>query len=185
MKDGTAPSFGGALQRALTRLLEAAAGLMLVAIVLIVFAGVVSRYFLHIGLGWTEEAARFLLIWMMFVGATAAVSRWSHFRLALLTNWIPRRLHRPVDVFAIGVVVAMSLILVRYGIDITRVSWAQTSPMLDWPMGWIYLVVPASGALMLLFGLAHLAGALRGRDLPGASPPGGETEPVPPSRGGE
>jgi hypothetical protein len=49
------------------------AALMLLAIVLIVLTNVFFRYFLHIGLGWTEEAARFLLIAMTFVAAAAAV----------------------------------------------------------------------------------------------------------------
>src|SRR3954453_18506545 len=102
MKDARSPAAW-----ALRNPLEILAGLMLVAIVLIVFAGVFFRYFLHIGLGWTEEAARFLLIGMTFTGATVAVRRWSHFRLAIVTTWIPRRLHRTIEIFAILVVLAM------------------------------------------------------------------------------
>jgi TRAP-type C4-dicarboxylate transport system permease small subunit len=146
--------------------LEIVAGLMLVAIVLIVFAGVLFRYFLHIGLGWTEEAARFLLIWMTFVGATVAVRRWTHFQLAIVTTWTPRHLHRPLEVFAIVIVLVMAAILVRYGIAITRVSWEQTSPMMSWSMGYLYAIVPTSGAVMFLFGLGHLVRVLRGGDLP-------------------
>ena len=152
--------------RALRNPLETLAGLMLVAIVVIVFAGVLFRYVLHIGLGWTEEAARFLLIWMTFVGATVAVRRWAHFQLALVTTWIPRRLHRSIDVLAILVVLVMAAILVRYGIDIMRVSWNQTSPMMGWNMGFLYAVVPTSGALMFLFGAGHLIRVLRGGGLP-------------------
>ena len=55
----------------LKRLLQFLAAAMLLAIVLIVLSNVVCRYFLHIGLGWTEEAARFLLIAMTFVAAAA------------------------------------------------------------------------------------------------------------------
>ena len=148
--------------------LEIVAGLMLVAIVLIVFAGVFFRYFLQIGLGWTEEAARFLLIWMTFTGASVAVRRWTHFQLVIVTTWIPRRLHRSIEVFALLVVLAMAFILMRYGIAITRVSWDQTSPMMSWRMGYLYAVVPASGALMFLFGVGHLVRVLRGGDLPRA-----------------
>jgi TRAP-type C4-dicarboxylate transport system permease small subunit len=141
---------------------------MMVAIVVIVFAGVLFRYVFHIGLGWTEEAARFLLIWMTFVGATIAVRRWANFQLMIALHWIPQRWHRYLQFFSVAVVLAMSAVLVRYGIAITRISWFQTSPTMEWSMGYLYAIVPASGALMLGFALLHLAALLRGRKLPGA-----------------
>jgi TRAP-type transport system small permease protein len=179
----------GAVLWALRNPLEFVAGLMLIAIVLIVFAGVFFRYFLHIGLGWTEEAARFLLIWMTFVGATVAVKRWSHFQLAIVTTWVPPRLHRTIETFAILVVLTLAIILVRYGIAVTRVSWEQTSPIMNWSMGHLYAIVPVSGVLMFLFALGHLFRVLRGGDLPGADTshgPGSEntgTAAAPSSRG--
>lgn len=142
------------------------AALMLLAIVLIVLSNVFFRYFLHIGLGWTEEAARFLLIAMTFVAAAAAVKSWGHFQLLIITKWISERHHRTVQVFAVLVVLVMSMILVRYGIAIARVSWFQTSPTMEWSMGYLYLIVPASGLLMFIFALEHLFNVLRGGSLP-------------------
>lgn len=147
-------------------LLQGIAAVMLLAIVLLVFLNVVLRYFFHIGLGWTEEAARFLLIGMTFVAAAAAVREWGHFRLLVATKWMSARALRWVQMFSILVVIAMSAILVRYGIAIAQVSWQQTSPELEWPMGYIYAVVPVTGAIMLVFALEHLWNAIRGRDLP-------------------
>jgi TRAP-type C4-dicarboxylate transport system permease small subunit len=142
------------------------AALMLVAIVLIVLSNVFFRYFLHIGLGWTEEAARFLLIAMTFVAAAIAVKEWGHFRLLLITKWIPEAQQRLVQLFAVLVVLAMSLVLIRYGIAIANVSWFQTSPTMEWSMGYLYLTVPASGTVMCLFALEHFVDVLRGRSLP-------------------
>jgi TRAP-type C4-dicarboxylate transport system permease small subunit len=142
------------------------AALMLLAIVLIVLSNVFFRYFLHIGLGWTEEAARFLLIAMTFVAAAIAVKEWGHFRLLLIAKWIPKAQQRLVQLFAVLVVLAMSLILIRYGIAIANVSWFQTSPTMEWSMGYLYLIVPASGTVMCLFALEHFVDLLRGRSLP-------------------
>ena len=142
------------------------AALMLLAIVLIVLTNVFFRYFLHIGLGWTEEAARFLLIAMTFVAAAAAVKEWGHFQLLIATKWISPKYHRPVQLFAVLVVLVMSVILVRYGFAITRVSWFQTSPTMEWSMGYLYSIVPVSGALMFVFALEHLVTVLRGGSLP-------------------
>jgi TRAP-type C4-dicarboxylate transport system permease small subunit len=146
--------------------LQWTAALMLLAIVLIVLSNVFFRYFLHIGLGWTEEAARFLLIAMTFVAAAAAVKEWGHFQLLIVTNWVPRRYHRLVQLFSVLVVLVMSVILVRYGIAITRVSWFQTSPTMEWSMGYLYSIVPVSGGLMFIFALEHLVSVLRGGALP-------------------
>jgi TRAP-type transport system small permease protein len=154
------------LTGALKIALQWIAGFMLLAIVLIVLSNVFCRYFLHIGLGWTEEAARFLLIAMTFVAAAIAVKEWGHFRLLLIEKWIPENLKRPVQLFAVLVVLTMSVILLRYGIAIANVSWFQTSPTMEWSMGYLYLVVPASGAVMCLFALEHFVDILRGGSLP-------------------
>lgn len=141
--------------------LEILAGAMLVAICLIVFAGVFFRYFLHIGLGWTEELSRYLQVWMTFIGATVAVKRWSHFQLTIVDQIIPEGARRYTRIAAIVVVMVLAAIMIRHGIDITRVSWNQSSPYMDWNIGYLYLVVPISGVLMELFAIGHLVRAVR------------------------
>lgn len=146
--------------------LEIALGAMLVAICTIVFAGVFFRYFLQIGLGWTEELARYLQIWLTFVGATVAVKRWAHFQLTLVNQWIPAGVRRFTQIFAIAVVVALAAIMIKNGIDITRVTWNQASPVMGWRIGYLYLISPVSGVLMIFFALRHLVITLRSGDLP-------------------
>jgi TRAP-type C4-dicarboxylate transport system permease small subunit len=148
--------------------LEVLAGAMLVGICLTVFAGVFCRYFLHIGLGWTEEAARYLQVWMTFIGATVAVKRWSHFQLMIVNERIPPHWRRATRMFALFVVIALATVMIVNGAEITEISWTQTSPIMSWNFGYLYLVVPVSGALMILFALRHLWDALRG-DIPDAA----------------
>ena len=146
--------------------LEIALAAMLLAICAIVFAGVFFRYFLQIGLGWTDELARYLQIWLTFVGATVAVKRWAHFQLMLVNLWIPAGVRRFTQIFAIAVVVALAAIMIKNGIDITRVTWNQASPVMGWRIGYLYLISPVSGVLMIFFALRHLVTALRSGDLP-------------------
>lgn len=143
---------------------------MLVAICAIVFAGVFFRYFLHIGLGWTEELARYLQVWMTFVGATVAVKRWAHFQLTIVDQVIPRAARRFTRVFGILVVMTLAGIMIKHGFDITRVTWNQSSPVLGWPIGYLYLMAPVCGVLMELYALQHLVRAWRGEPN---VPPGG------------
>lgn len=144
---------------------------MLLAICGIVFAGVFFRYVLQIGLGWTEEFARYLQIWLTFVGATVAVKRWAHFQLTLVNQWIPAGGRRFTQIFAIVVVMALAAIMIKNGIDITRVTWNQSSPVLGWRIGYLYLISPISGLLMICFAVRHLVTALRSGDLPGEPGP--------------
>jgi TRAP-type C4-dicarboxylate transport system permease small subunit len=146
--------------------LEIALAAMLLAICAIVFAGVFFRYFLQIGLGWTDELARYLQIWLTFVGATVAVKRWAHFQLMLVNLWIPVGARRFTQIFAIAVVMALAAIMIKNGIDITRVTWNQSSPMMGWRIGYLYLISPVSGVLMIFFALRHLVITLRSGDLP-------------------
>ena len=164
-----APSLSGTLAR---NWLEALCAAMLVAICVVVFAGVFFRYFLHIGLGWTEEAARYLQVWMTFAGATVAVKRWGHFQLTIINQWIPPGAQRLTQVFAVLVVATLAGVMVVYGIDITRVGWNQTSPIMSWRIGYLYLVAPVSGVLMLGYCAMHLRGLLHGVALPGHGAPG-------------
>lgn len=156
--------------------LEIAVAAMLVAICVIVFVNVFFRYFLHIGLGWSEELARYLQVWMTFLGATVAVKRWAHFQLTIVDQFIPSAARRFTRVFAILVVMLLAAIMIKHGIDITRVTWNQASPVLGWPIGYLYLMAPVCGALMIVYALGHLVRAWRGE--PGG-PSGGAHAGVP------
>ena len=174
----------GILRWSVSNSLEVCAAAMLVTICVIVFAGVFFRYFLHIGLGWTEELSRYLQIWMTFIGATVAVKRWSHFQLTIINQWIPASAHAFTRVFSILIVMTLAGILIKHGIDITRVSWNQTSPIMSWNFGYLYMVVPVSGVLMEVFAAQQLIAALRGETPPPLIGQGEVRSPPPSSDGG-
>ncbi|MCL2001280.1 MAG: TRAP transporter small permease, partial [Planctomycetes bacterium] len=66
-------------------LLASVLGLM----VLIVFVNVVLRKFFHSGLSFTEEALRYLFIWMSYLGIVAAYKTNSHIRVTLVSEKLP------------------------------------------------------------------------------------------------
>jgi TRAP-type C4-dicarboxylate transport system permease small subunit len=109
--------------------LEYIAASMLIAICVVLFVGMFARYFLQIGLGWTEEAARYLQVWMTFIGAAVAVKRWGHFQLTIVNQWVPDRVQKPLQTFSIFIVCILALVMVVHGIDITKIGWEQTSPI--------------------------------------------------------
>ena len=74
----------------------------------------------------------------------------------LVERRIPAAVRRYTQMFAIATVIALAAIMIKHGIDITRVTWEQSSPVLGWRIGYLYLISPVSGVLMILFALHHL-----------------------------
>ncbi len=141
-----------------TRVLTAA---LLACMVVIVFANVVARYYLSASLAWSEELARFMLIWLVFLGAILAYIDNEHLGLDLLVKKMPRRV---ALVVACGtdLLVLYALWLVLWGGYLMTVdSWEWTAPATDIPFGYTYLVIPASGAIMMFQTLLKLYGHAR------------------------
>ena len=134
---------------------------LLVVMVLAVTWQIISRYLLGDPSGWTEELARFLLIWIGLFGGTFAYQRRLHLGLDLLAERLdgnPGRWHaRFVDfcilIFALAILVVGGAALVALTHELE-----QFSPALGLPMAVVYLSLPLSGISMAIAALAALAG---------------------------
>ena len=150
--------FAGAIERGLAWLL---AGL-LAAIVLAVTWQVVSRYLLGDPSGWTEELARFLLIWIGLLGGAHAYRRRMHLGLDLLPEYLRKRsrgLHALTGVVidCCVLVFAVTILVIGGGALVALTAeLEQYSPALGLPMAVVYLCLPASGIFMSLFALAAI-----------------------------
>lgn len=112
---------------------------------------VVFRYVLDSSLYFTEELARFMFVWAVFLASAVCCRRRSHAAIELFVSWMPRKIQK--GALFISSLLTMSffaLILVK-GIELTKVTWSQTSPAMEIPMGLIYLAIPVGGLLMLIF----------------------------------
>ncbi len=143
----------------LDRLLEALLALLVLALVLTVSWQVAARYLLQSPGSWTEELARFLLIWIGLVGAAYAYRSRAHMSVDLLAARLgaagARALRRvgalAVLLFAVSVLLVGGTRLVLLTLEL-----AQTSAAMGLPMGYVYLALPLSGLLLALYALADL-----------------------------
>ncbi len=114
---------------------------------------VIFRYLLNLPLAWTEELSRYIFIWMIYLGAALAIKRRRHLKVdAVLLLFGPRgrfamRLISNVLTAVFCAVVTVLGSDVLYLMAKVRV---QYSPVLSLPMAWVYGVLPACGALMLV-----------------------------------
>lgn len=71
----------GSIELGLRWLVEIPAAILVVAEIVILFAGVVSRYVLHAPLVWSDELASMLFLWLAMLGAAVAFRRSEHMRM--------------------------------------------------------------------------------------------------------
>lgn len=129
-------------------------GAMLALMTLDVLWGVFTRYVLANQASWTEELARFLMIWIGMLGAAYATGQRLHLSIDLLKNKPNRLIALVILLFAAGVMVIGGSRLVLLTAEL-----GQTSPAIGVPMAVVYAVVPLSGLLILYYRIPDLNAA--------------------------
>jgi TRAP-type C4-dicarboxylate transport system permease small subunit len=134
----------------LNRVCETTLILFLAAMAIIVLLQVIFRYLLHLPLFWTEECARYCLVWASLLGAAIALKRGEHIALTFFLERFPLRVSRGLTQIARFSVVAILAIMLWGGVKLVLVTSLQTSPALRIPMAVPYLALPISSGIMLI-----------------------------------
>ncbi len=156
----------GVIDRALAAILAPVVALGMAALIFVITAQIVSRVFFT-AFGWTEEVARFLLIWLTFLGAALAWQQGRHIAVTVLVDRLPDLARRGVQMGALAVVCAFALALAWLGWTFMEMSGAQRSPALRLRMSHVYTVIPVSAGLIAWFSLTDLLRLAFGRRLEG------------------
>ena len=129
---------------------------LMIAMVSSVVWQVVSRYLLASASSWTEEVARFLLIWIGMLGAAYAFRTRMHIGLDLLPKRLSGREARRLRLLTQTVILLFAIaVLVIGGGRLVYLTWdlRQYSAVLGLPMAVVYSVIPLTGILIVLFEL--------------------------------
>lgn len=154
------------LLRLLAYIPELIGGITLLGITLILFAGVIWRYFIVDPLTWTDEVSRALFVWLAFIGAAVGVKRRLHSAVAVLSARLPPRWQRVTALIALLTTGIMGAVLLYTGSTETIANFRQVMPVTGLSRGWLYLAVPVSGALILIYLVPQFLAVLRGESLP-------------------
>lgn len=134
------------LRRAAMALLVVSGAVMSV----IVLLQIIFRFVVFVPLPWSEELARYLMIWTGMVGSFVAMREGRHIGVTMVVDRLPPRAAVAVSVFVQAVTIAFLVILARQGLALTLVNLQQLSPAMRIPMFYPYLAVPVGAALMIL-----------------------------------
>jgi TRAP-type C4-dicarboxylate transport system permease small subunit len=132
------------------RLINWFLALLMAAMVVIIAAQVWYRFVLNDPLSWSEEAGRYLFVWISFVGAAAGVRYQVHLGIDLLNKILPAAYYR-YAVIVVNLLIQIFLVLIIYwGFKILDIIQFQQSPSMNISMRYPYMAVPVGAILMLI-----------------------------------
>lgn len=153
------------LRLAVDRLLGSAICVLMAAMVLNVLWQVFTRFVLKNPSSFTEEAARYMMIWVGLLGSAYATGQKSHLALDLLTAKFQGARKRTSELFIHSVVLLFALAVLVLGggrLVWIQLSLGQQSAALQLKLGYVYLAVPLAGVFIVFYCALALLDTLRG-----------------------
>lgn len=136
---------------------------LLIAIFLIMTFSVIwqvlSRYIFNISASFTEELARFCLMWLAILGAAYMTGQRAHISIDYLFNKFSPSNQKRIDYAIEVLIILFSLaVLLIGGAYLMYMTFYlnQKSPALQVPLGAVYSVLPLSGVLIIYYSIRHL-----------------------------
>ncbi len=129
-------------------------------LVLDVLFQVFSRYILGTSFTWTEEFARFSLIWMTVLGAAYLNAKKEHLSMDFLYQKLSDVNRRKASILIEVFIFLFALIvMVIGGFNLVYITLhlEQLSGTLRIPLGYIYAIMPFSGLLIMCFSIYHIS----------------------------
>jgi TRAP-type C4-dicarboxylate transport system permease small subunit len=145
--------------RLVDKLLILALAALVTSMVAAVTWQVLSRYLFVVPAAWTEELARFLLIWIGMLGAAYAYRTRSHLGLDLLPARLSGAGKTGLHILTHVVCLMFAItVLVVGGSSLVTMTWElkQYSAAMGLPIAYVYSVIPASGVLICVFALVGI-----------------------------
>lgn len=137
-------------------------GVLIAAVALLVVDvcwGVFTRYVMGEQAGWTEELARFLLIWVSLLGGAVAFGIQGHLGVDYFVGKFHPEAQKLMAAAANLVVLFFAGAIFVYGglrVVSDTLTIGQLTPALQWKMGYIYLALPISGIFMVIYTVENL-----------------------------
>ncbi len=139
--------------------------MLMAGMVAIVSAQVWYRFILNDPLSWSEEAARYLFVWISFMGAAAGVRYQVHLGIDLMEKILPAGSYRLVVIIVNLIIQVFLLMIIYWGFKILGVIQFQESPSMHISMRYPYMAVPMGSIFMLINSLRITVAALQNRTM--------------------
>ncbi|MFW5730734.1 MAG: TRAP transporter small permease [Desulfonatronovibrionaceae bacterium] len=139
--------------------MDAAAGLAAFCALVVMLAAISMQIFFRLyldALPWTEELARYMLVWVTFLGATLAYRRGLHITVNFVVDFLPGPVARYLRLAAILASLLFFGVIMFYAVRFMQFQSAQLTPSLRIPIYLVYAVIPFSLGVMFMHSLHAL-----------------------------
>lgn len=154
----------GKIRKGMDRGLSGICILLFALMILVGTYQIAARYFFHSPSTVSEELLTYSFAWMALFAASYVFGKREHMRMGFLADKLPAKPRYLLNIAVECLVFAFAAAVQFYGgIRIMRFTMSQTTASLGIPMGMVYLVVPLSGVLTMVYALLNLADLLRRR----------------------
>jgi TRAP-type C4-dicarboxylate transport system permease small subunit len=144
------------------RVLQVVAGLVVVALLATVTAGIVSRALGH-PLAWTDEASGYLMAWLACLGWMLATRHGAHIRVAVFQDKLPRSAWRATEGAILAAVALLGGVVAWYAVHLVRTNADIEALSLPLSAAWLYAPLIPAGIVTVLQALVALRALWRRR----------------------
>jgi C4-dicarboxylate transporter DctQ subunit len=126
------------------------------AMVLSALGQVIGRFAFSVGFGWTEELARYLFIWCVFLGSSIGIHYNAHLGIEALVKYFSPEWRKTVALISCVLCLVLFAHMIGYGCKIMPIIARQVSPGLGVSLAWPYSGIVIGGVLMALHTVAEI-----------------------------
>ena len=138
---------------AFARLVEIICVVLMCIMVVVIFLATLGRYSGWFSIDWSEECARYCMVGITYLSLMLASRRGGHFVVEATTLIFPKKVLDVLSAIIVLIVDAFAVFVAKYGwaVSAKMLKLGKTSPMLELPLGAVYLLVPIGVVLMAVF----------------------------------
>lgn len=151
----------------LDKVLEIILVIIMSVMVINVLWQVGSRYLLQSPSSFTDELARYLLIWLSILGASYVTGKRMHLSIDLLAQKIQASSRKKLNTLIYAIVAVFAfLAMIVGGSNLVYIvsSLGQTSPALEIPLSYVYIVLPVGGIIIVYYSILNILHPVKEED---------------------
>jgi len=138
--------------RGLKNFEDISVAVLYIIMTIVIFWQIIARFVLQSSLPWSEELARYLMAWAVFIGASIAAADGAHIGITAMVDRLPKKSSHKVRLVAVILSLIFAILMVYLGIIIIGflIKTGQQSPSMRIPMYIPYGSVAFGGLLMTI-----------------------------------
>ncbi|AZO93365.1 TRAP transporter small permease [Halocella sp. SP3-1] len=133
-----------------TELINLIISLLFIAMFIVIIIGVWKRYVINNPWFGAEEAARYLMVYLVFIGICSAYNKNRHPSLTFVINRFSPAFRRVWFIIIDLIIFVLLIYMFKYGMEKTVMAVYSKTPALRLPFNWIFISIPIGSVLMMI-----------------------------------